>query len=128
MQYVLFLFNLYVSYKWRKVHLFYATNGQSQVAGRHTCQLMMKSIVEFIKKEHNITYGTFDVEATTPKDYPEALRDHVGNFYSGESLLLLSCVLLFKSRTLCALYFFEIQQEDDLERDKPRVSLHNVCK
>ncbi|KAH0950218.1 hypothetical protein HN011_005892, partial [Eciton burchellii] len=68
-------------YKWRKVHLVYATNGQSQVAGRHTCQLMMKSMVEFIKKEQNITYGTFDVEATTPSEYPEALRDHIGSSY-----------------------------------------------
>ncbi|XP_067208952.1 atrial natriuretic peptide receptor 1 isoform X3 [Linepithema humile] len=69
-------------YEWRKVHLVYATNGRSQVAGRHTCQLMMKSMVEFIKKEHDITYGTFDVEATTPSDYADALRDHVGHFYS----------------------------------------------
>ncbi|XP_072759992.1 atrial natriuretic peptide receptor 1 isoform X2 [Anoplolepis gracilipes] len=68
-------------YDWRKVHLVYGTNGQSQVAGRHTCQLMMKSMVEFIKKEHNITYGTFDIEATNPNDYPEALRDHVGSSY-----------------------------------------------
>ncbi|KAL0132007.1 hypothetical protein PUN28_000049 [Cardiocondyla obscurior] len=69
-------------YKWHKVHLVYATNGQSKIGGRHTCQLMMKSMVEFIKREHNITYGTFDVEATTPSDYPEALSDHVGNSYS----------------------------------------------
>ncbi|XP_018358837.1 PREDICTED: atrial natriuretic peptide receptor 1-like isoform X3 [Trachymyrmex cornetzi] len=68
-------------YEWHKVHLIYATNGQNQVAGRHTCQLMMKSMVEFIKKEHNITYGTFDVEATTPSDYPEALKDHVSHSY-----------------------------------------------
>ncbi|XP_012055566.1 PREDICTED: atrial natriuretic peptide receptor 1 [Atta cephalotes] len=71
-------------YEWHKVHLIYATNGQNQVAGRHTCQLMMKSMVEFIKKEHNITYGTFDVEATTPSDYPEALKDHVSHSYGGE--------------------------------------------
>ncbi|XP_050448836.1 atrial natriuretic peptide receptor 1-like isoform X4 [Cataglyphis hispanica] len=67
-------------YNWRKVHLVYATNGQSQVAGRHTCQLMMKSVVEFIKKEH-IIYGTFDIEGTTPNNYAEALREHVGNSY-----------------------------------------------
>ncbi|XP_018398793.1 PREDICTED: atrial natriuretic peptide receptor 1-like [Cyphomyrmex costatus] len=73
-------------YEWRKVHLIYATNGQNQVAGRHTCQLMMKSMVEFIKKEHNITYGTFDVEATTPSDYPEALKDHVSHSY-GDAFL-----------------------------------------
>jgi hypothetical protein len=45
---------------------------------------MMKSMVEFIKKEQNITYGTFDVEATTPSEYPEALRDHIGSSYGGE--------------------------------------------
>ncbi|KAL6445939.1 hypothetical protein ACFW04_000963 [Cataglyphis niger] len=70
-------------YNWRKVHLVYATNGQSQIAGRHTCQLMMKSVVEFIKKEH-IIYGTFDIEGTTPNNYAEALKEHVGNSYGGE--------------------------------------------
>ncbi|XP_032687891.1 atrial natriuretic peptide receptor 1-like isoform X4 [Odontomachus brunneus] len=69
------------SYKWRKVHLVYATNGQRQVAGRHTCQLMMKSMVEFIRKEQHITYGTFDIEGTSPKNYPEVLREHVGSAY-----------------------------------------------
>ncbi|XP_043247996.1 atrial natriuretic peptide receptor 1-like [Colletes gigas] len=69
-------------YEWRKVHLVYATNGQSQVAGRHTCQLMMKSMVEFIKKQPNFSFGTFDLETTVVGDYPEALRDHVGNWYS----------------------------------------------
>ncbi|XP_036142551.1 atrial natriuretic peptide receptor 1 isoform X2 [Monomorium pharaonis] len=69
-------------YEWHKVHLIYATNGQSQVGGRHTCQLMMKSMVEFIKKEHNITYSTFDIETTTTSDYPEVLKDHVSNWYS----------------------------------------------
>lgn len=45
---------------------------------------MMKSMVEFIKKEQSITYGTFDIEATTTKDYPEILQDRVGNSYGGE--------------------------------------------
>lgn len=45
----------------------YATNGQSQLAGRHTCQLMMKSMVEFIKKQPNFTFGTFDVELPSLK-------------------------------------------------------------
>lgn len=88
-------FFLRISYEWRKVHLVYATNGQSQFAGRHTCQLMMKSMVQFIKKEHTITYGTYDVEATTPKDYPEALRDHVGNSYGGKFFFFLSTITLF---------------------------------
>ncbi|XP_048515966.1 atrial natriuretic peptide receptor 2 isoform X3 [Athalia rosae] len=68
--------------KWQKVHLLYATNGQTQVAGRHTCQLMMKSMVEFVKRRQDFTFGTFDAETTSPKDYAETLRDHVGNIYS----------------------------------------------
>nr|XP_012146919.1 PREDICTED: atrial natriuretic peptide receptor 1-like isoform X2 [Megachile rotundata] len=66
-------------YEWRKVHLMYATNGQSEVAGRHTCQLMMKSMVEFVKKQRNFTFGTLDVE--TADNYTEALRTHVGVWY-----------------------------------------------
>ncbi|XP_076164770.1 atrial natriuretic peptide receptor 1 isoform X2 [Ptiloglossa arizonensis] len=81
-----FFVGLMNHYEWRKVHLVYATNGQSQVAGRHTCQLMMKSMVEFVKKQPNFAFGTFDVETTVVGDYPEALRDHVGNWY-GDAFL-----------------------------------------
>lgn len=45
---------------------------------------MMKSMVEFIKKQPNFLFGTFDLETTVPRDYPEALRDHVGNWYGGK--------------------------------------------
>lgn len=66
------------------MHLVYATNEQRQVAGRHTCQLMMKSMVEFVRKERDITYGTFDIEGTTLKNYLEILKEHVGTSYGGE--------------------------------------------
>ncbi|XP_043600300.1 atrial natriuretic peptide receptor 1-like isoform X2 [Bombus pyrosoma] len=69
-------------YEWHKVHLVYATSGQSQLTGKHTCQLMMKSMVEFIKKQPNFTFGTFDVETTVPEYYAEALQSHVGKSYS----------------------------------------------
>ncbi|XP_026674048.1 atrial natriuretic peptide receptor 1-like isoform X2 [Ceratina calcarata] len=75
-----FLITLMDRYEWNKVHLVYATNGQSQVAGRHTCHLMMKTVVQFIK-EKNVTFDNFDVETTTPKDYPQGLRNHVANKY-----------------------------------------------
>ncbi|XP_014598913.1 PREDICTED: atrial natriuretic peptide receptor 1-like isoform X2 [Polistes canadensis] len=68
-------------HQWRKVHLLYATNGQRQVAGRHTCQLMMKSLVEFIRMEPDFIYGNFDFETTMPEDYLETLKVHVGNSY-----------------------------------------------
>ncbi|KAF7383882.1 hypothetical protein HZH68_014639 [Vespula germanica] len=70
-------------YEWRKVHLFYATNGQIQVGGRHSCQLMMKSMVEYLKKEPNFTFGTYDIETATSVDYSEALKTHVGTSYGG---------------------------------------------
>jgi len=60
-------------------------------------------MVEFIKKEHNITYGTFDVEATTPSDYPEALKEHVGNSYGGELTYFFKLIIMTsKSKILCA--------------------------
>lgn len=62
----------------------YATNGQSQVAGKHTCQLMMKSMVEFIKIQPNFTFGAFDVETSVSEDYAKALQNHVGNWYGGK--------------------------------------------
>lgn len=61
----------------------------------------MKSMVEFIKKDHHITYGTFDVEATTPNDYPEALRGHVGSSYGGEcNFYLLTTIMLLVINSL----------------------------
>ncbi|KAI4496755.1 hypothetical protein M0804_000565 [Polistes exclamans] len=71
-------------HQWRKVHLLYATNGQRQVAGRHTCQLMMKSLVEFIRMEPDFIYGNFDFETTMPEDYLETLKVHVGNSYGAD--------------------------------------------
>ncbi|XP_053977333.1 atrial natriuretic peptide receptor 1-like isoform X1 [Hylaeus volcanicus] len=76
-----FFVSLMNRYEWRRVHLVYATNEQTSVAGKHTCQLMMKSMVEFIKTQPNITFGNFDLESTK-ESYPNALRNHVGNWYS----------------------------------------------
>ncbi|KAI4498918.1 hypothetical protein M0802_006093 [Mischocyttarus mexicanus] len=85
-------------YDWKKVHLLYATNGQRQVAGRHTCQLMMKSMVEFIKMEPNFTYGNFDFEAIMPEDYLETLKVHIGNSYGVDVRCCgVSLVLVFGS-------------------------------
>lgn len=56
------------------------------VAGEHTCQLMMKSMVEFIKKRDDITFGNFDVETYHRKKYGKILAESVGNSYSGKSL------------------------------------------
>ena len=76
--------NFYDRYSWRKVQLVYDPNGQYWVAGRHTCQLMMKSMVQLIKKRQDISFGNMDVEGLTTEDYVESLKDHVGNSYSGE--------------------------------------------
>lgn len=62
----------------------YELNGQCQIAGKHTCQLVMKSMVEFFKKRLDFIYGSVDIENIAPKDFPQILKDHVGNSYSGE--------------------------------------------
>ncbi|XP_034940601.1 atrial natriuretic peptide receptor 1-like isoform X3 [Chelonus insularis] len=69
-------------YNWTKIHLVYDPNGQRQLAGKHTCQLMMKSMVQFIKKRQDITFDSFDVETKAREDYRELLETNVGNSYS----------------------------------------------
>uniref|UniRef100_A0ABD2XFQ8 Guanylate cyclase n=1 Tax=Trichogramma kaykai TaxID=54128 RepID=A0ABD2XFQ8_9HYME len=78
----LFLIDILDEYAWKKIHLLYDTNGQAKVAGRHTCQLMMKSIVEYIKKRRDLEYGTFDLDATKISEYPQILKEHVGTSYA----------------------------------------------
>ena len=53
----------------------------------------MKSMVEYVKKRQDLEYGTFDIDASNVRDYPEVLKDHVGTSYSGEwfSLLISDC-------------------------------------
>lgn len=68
--------------------MFYATNGQIQVGGRHSCQLMMKSMVEYLKKEPYIKFGSYDIETATSVDYLEALKVNVGNSYGGKRVKL----------------------------------------
>ncbi|XP_024939358.1 receptor-type guanylate cyclase gcy-28 isoform X5 [Cephus cinctus] len=76
-----FVLSIMNEYKWTRLHLLYSKNGQAQVAGRHTCQLMMKTLVEFVREQQNLTFSTFDLETTATKDFPEALKDRVGNSY-----------------------------------------------
>ncbi|CAG5087893.1 Similar to NPR1: Atrial natriuretic peptide receptor 1 (Homo sapiens) [Cotesia congregata] len=84
--------NVFVSvmdrYNWKKVHLVYDPSGQRKIAGRHTCQLMMKSMVQFIKLRGDITFGNFDIEGMNTEEYRESLKTNVGNNYAGESNIL----------------------------------------
>lgn len=70
--------------KWKKVQLVYEPNGQRNFAGRHTCQLMMKSMVQSIKARQDITFGNFDVESMGLYDYRESLKTNIGNYYGGK--------------------------------------------
>ncbi|XP_015110011.1 atrial natriuretic peptide receptor 1 isoform X1 [Diachasma alloeum] len=69
-------------YNWKKLHLIYDPMGQTSVAGEHTCQLMMKSMVALIKKREDITFGNFDIETYDRQEYGEVLEKSVGNSYS----------------------------------------------
>ncbi|KAK0098297.1 hypothetical protein PV326_009798 [Microctonus aethiopoides] len=75
---------------WKKVQLVYEPNGQRNFAGRHTCQLMMKSMVQSIKARQDITFGNFDVESMGLYDYRESLKTNIGNYYgvSGLSVMM----------------------------------------
>ncbi|XP_044585548.1 atrial natriuretic peptide receptor 1-like isoform X3 [Cotesia glomerata] len=78
--------NVFVSvmdrYNWKKVHLVYDPSGQRKIAGKHTCQLMMKSMVQFIKLRGDITFGNFDIEGMNTEEYRESLKTNVGNNYA----------------------------------------------
>uniref|UniRef100_A0A0C9PWJ7 NPR1_3 protein n=1 Tax=Fopius arisanus TaxID=64838 RepID=A0A0C9PWJ7_9HYME len=69
-------------HNWKKVHLIYDPMGQTNIAGEHTCQLMMKSMVALIKKREDITFGNFDIETYDRREYGKILEKSVGNFYS----------------------------------------------
>ncbi|KAK0174221.1 hypothetical protein PV328_007330 [Microctonus aethiopoides] len=66
--------------------VFLSPNGQRNFAGRHTCQLMMKSMVQSIKARQDITFGNFDVESMGLYDYRESLKTNIGNYYGGNAL------------------------------------------
>ncbi|XP_063981286.1 atrial natriuretic peptide receptor 1 isoform X3 [Diachasmimorpha longicaudata] len=69
-------------YNWKKLLLIYDPMGQMGVAGEHTCQLMMKSMVAFIKKREDITCGNFDIETYDRQEYGKVLEKSIGNSYS----------------------------------------------
>ncbi|XP_058797834.1 atrial natriuretic peptide receptor 1 isoform X1 [Phymastichus coffea] len=78
----LFFIDLMSRHRWRKVDLLYDMNGQTQVAGRHSCQLMMKTMVEYLKRNEELSFGNFDVSVSKVEDYADVLRERVGNAYS----------------------------------------------
>ncbi|XP_043286656.1 atrial natriuretic peptide receptor 1-like isoform X4 [Venturia canescens] len=74
--------NLMDRYSWHKIHLVYDSNGQTWVGGEHTCHLMMKSMVQFLKKRPDMSFGNMDVEALTIEDYANSLKEQVGTSYA----------------------------------------------
>lgn len=65
-------------------------HGQAHVAGRHTCQLMMKTMAEYLKKIDMMSFGYFDVSASKVEDFSDVLKSHVGNQYSGEWSMIIT--------------------------------------
>ncbi|XP_055387621.1 uncharacterized protein LOC129616159 [Condylostylus longicornis] len=64
------------NYSWNHTLLLYKRDGQRNVAGLHTCQLMMKTLVE-VYKHLNVTYSPFDLDSGT-KNLTEDLQSEIG--------------------------------------------------
>lgn len=64
------------SYKWHHVVLFYERNGHFNVAGLHTCHLLMQTMANTYRN-HNITYKSFATDSAI-SNHTESLRREVG--------------------------------------------------
>jgi hypothetical protein len=66
----------------------------------------MKSMVEFVKKRQDISYGTFDIDASTIDDYPQVLKDAATSYSSKYLLRILSVNVLHTIKNLSHFYRF----------------------
>lgn len=70
-------------YKWQNAIYFYERNGHSNVAGLHTCHLMMQSLANSYRM-HNITYSSFVTDSAAAINMTENLRREVGLDHSSK--------------------------------------------
>lgn len=64
------------SYKWHHVVFFYERNGHYNVAGLHTCHLLMQTMANTYRNK-NITYSSFSTDSAVT-NHTENLRREVG--------------------------------------------------
>lgn len=68
--------NLDNSYGWHRVVFFYERNGHYNVAGLHTCHLLMQTMANTYRYK-NITYSSFATDSAVTNN-TENLRREVG--------------------------------------------------
>ncbi|XP_046686869.1 atrial natriuretic peptide receptor 1 isoform X2 [Homalodisca vitripennis] len=76
-----FLIALLDRYGWRKVMLVYDKDGCRQISGKHTCKLMMETLVEFFKRQ-GFNYGSYDLEKNAADGLANNLRREMGYQYN----------------------------------------------
>lgn len=80
---ILFRFIYNSRYGWKKISLVYNVNDYEEVSGRQTSQLMMKSLVKFLKNE-NFIYGSYDLDKNKDETVKDNLRRELGHEYSSK--------------------------------------------
>ncbi|KAI5741368.1 hypothetical protein M8J76_012890 [Diaphorina citri] len=68
---------------WRRVMLFYEKNGYDLLSGLHTCQLMMETLVNGLKKE-KVHYAAFDTEKNKGHTLTHNLKVEIGGAFGGK--------------------------------------------
>uniref|UniRef100_A0A1B6MMP7 Receptor ligand binding region domain-containing protein n=1 Tax=Graphocephala atropunctata TaxID=36148 RepID=A0A1B6MMP7_9HEMI len=76
-----FLIALLDQYGWGKVMLVYDKDGCRHISGKHTCKLMMETLVEFFKRE-GVNYGSYDMEKNAADGLLVNLRRELGYQYN----------------------------------------------
>lgn len=80
-QYIFFS-KTFHSYKWTRSIFFYDADGQRNVAGQHTCYLMMTSLGKQMRNE-NMTFAQYRITEKL-KNRTEEMTREIGNKNSGK--------------------------------------------
>lgn len=63
--------------------LVYEKDGCKRVSGKHTCKLMMETLVEFFKRR-GLHYSSYDLEKNAHISLQENLRRELSTLYNSE--------------------------------------------
>ncbi|RZF38260.1 hypothetical protein LSTR_LSTR008983 [Laodelphax striatellus] len=94
----LFLIALLDEYKWTKVMLLYDKDGCEHISGKHTCKLMMGSLLEFMDRD-KFTVRYYNFENISKDAIQEDLRREIGYQFSIYKSILTNLTNLKKKIT-----------------------------
>lgn len=70
-------------YEWKHALLYYERDGQHNVAGEHTCHLLMQTIAKLFRNL-NLSFSSFSTDQAGGSNVTETLRKKVGVHESSE--------------------------------------------